>query len=486
MQDPAPGLILGGYQLDEEVARGGMGAIYRAHHVELRSEVAVKVLKRDLASRAENIKRFLREGKLIARLDHPGIVRVFDVGRQGDFYYLVMDFISGRNLQQVVDADGPMPPEAALRIALQVADALGHAHDNGVVHRDIKPSNLLLSDDGSVHVTDFGIARLLEQETAITRAGALIGTPSHMSPEQCRGSTVDQRSDLYSLGATLYTLLSGKPPFSSRSTARLVNQLLNEKPLPIESVVPDLPPPVAALVKRLMAKHPGARYQTAKEARNAIDEILQGLGRPAPRGTERSPSIESTPNSLVPTFILTCCALIGGIVLLLVWLEARETEASAREWIEDASATPNAVNAVGTARQDRRENAGGIAVSRRQPGNDSKTAPTRAHSARTRRVALTRRIEAFQKAVVAGNTKELYRYLDPAVRNSPNLLISLGKVIQSVDGLGPNPTLGHTLTMDEHRADVFFEFCKKSSKYSIKFPATWRLKGVTWYLQTRR
>ena len=213
MESVQPGFIIGSYEILSEVARGGMGTIYRAKHVDMDAVVAIKILKQDLIAKPEVVKRFLKEGKLISKLDHPGIIKIYDVGQQGKLYYLIMEFVEGKNLQELVNEKGPLAPKLALDITRQAAAALDHAHQFGIVHRDIKPSNLILSDNRKVYVTDFGIARLLEEESSLTRTGTLIGTPSHMSPEQCRGSTVDIRSDIYSLGATLYTLLSGRPPF---------------------------------------------------------------------------------------------------------------------------------------------------------------------------------------------------------------------------------------------------------------------------------
>ncbi len=469
MRDPEPGSIIGGYELVDEIARGGMGTIYRARHVSLGSQVAVKVLKRDLASRPDTVKRFIREGKLIARLDHPGIIKVFDVGRQGDFYYIIMELVEGRNLQQVVDQDGPLPIRKALDIARQVALALHHAHRNGVIHRDVKPSNLILSKDGTVYVTDFGIARLLDQDTALTRAGSLIGTPSHMSPEQCRGSGVDERSDIYSLGATLYTLVSGRPPFKSKSTARLVIQLLHDNPPPIETLVERLEPEVARCIKRMMAKHPAARYQTANEVADAIDVLNGEVGVRRSDIGRTEFVLGERPAPARGWMLASVCAVAIAISLIFVWMNGDEGEAST-----GPPAPENGENPDGS---------GNVEVTRRSTGRRGARGLPR-KSRRELRRELEHRIAGLQRALITGETRDIFEFVDPEIRRHPDVLISLGKVVQSVGSLGPDPLLEHTLSMDDSRADVFFTFEGRESAYTVQVPSTWRLRedGV-WYVR---
>jgi serine/threonine protein kinase len=471
MESLEPGVVLGGYRIEAEVARGGMGTIYRARHVEMGTVVAVKVLKKEFTSRQEIVKRFLREGKLVARLNHPGIIKVFDVGREVDSYYIVMEYIDGKNLQQVVDENGPLEFRKALRIGRQVADALHHAHQNGVVHRDIKPSNILLSARGTVHITDFGIARLLDQETALTQAGALIGTPSHMSPEQCRGTTVDERSDVYSLGATLYTLLGARPPFSSKSTARLIIQLLHDNPPPLESLVPDLPERVTRLVKRMMAKHPGARHQTAKEAREAIEAVLDDRNDPEPPDTHVGGRVEPEPSPLAAGVIIGGCALAVALILLFVWSETDQTEVSSQAWGHDPAQPASTASPP-------RAGAGPEKARESPPAaGDDET------SLEARRATLVERISGFQRTLVAGDMNGVCSFVDPSIRNQPNILFSLGGIARTVQGLGPDPALDYTLTMDEEKADVFFIFRHRVSDRVLQFPGTWRFKHGTWYLQ---
>ena len=201
------------YRVDELVARGGMSEVYRGWDVRLDRRVAVKVLAGWLAADGDAVRRMEREARAVARLQHPNVVAVYDHGEDdGGTPFLVMEWIEGRSLKDVV-ADGPLPEQEARRITLQLLAALEHAHEHGIVHRDIKPQNVLITPDGTAKLTDFGIARSIDATHGLTMAGQIVGTAAYLSPEQAKGQPVTAASDVYSVGAMLFELITGRPPF---------------------------------------------------------------------------------------------------------------------------------------------------------------------------------------------------------------------------------------------------------------------------------
>jgi len=271
-----PGEKLGGYVIEARIASGGMGTVYRARKKILEKTVALKVLHPEFAPRKDYLARFMREARVASDLDHPGIVKVLDAGEDGGLYYISMEFVEGIDLKTFVSENGPLSPRTALRMARQVAEALAYAHGRGLVHRDVKPANLLMARNGRVKLADFGLARLVKEDHEVTVSGQVVGTPAFMSPEQCRDRAVDGRSDLYSLGASLYYLLSGKLPFPGKRQAQVLHEIVHGSPPPLRRVAPDVPDKVASLVHKLLAKHPSARFQNGHDLISAIDEILAG------------------------------------------------------------------------------------------------------------------------------------------------------------------------------------------------------------------
>ncbi|MBY0228786.1 MAG: serine/threonine protein kinase, partial [Gemmataceae bacterium] len=253
------GFSLGPYRLLGELGQGGMGTVYLAEHLRLKRRVALKVFQ---GSGDGALARFQREGRAAARLDHPAIVRVLDSGCDGGRFWLAMELVEGRTLDAVLKERGKLPVAEAVGIALHVASALGHASARGVVHRDIKPGNIMLAADGAAKVLDMGLARLADDpDSDLTRRlddGAVLGTADYIAPEQALGLAVDVRADLYSLGATLYALLAGHPPFivSNISQKLMAHQLRDAPPLK------GAPPELAAIVARLLRKTPEHRFQT--------------------------------------------------------------------------------------------------------------------------------------------------------------------------------------------------------------------------------
>jgi serine/threonine-protein kinase len=288
-------LTVGPYVLLERIGRGGMGEVFKARHHAMGRLVALKVIHRRHVSAGRTRARFLREAEAAARLDHPNIVHAYDAGWQGGICYLAMEYVEGADLDQVVARAGPLPARQACDCARQAALGLQHAFARGVVHRDLKPSNLLLSAAGQVKVLDLGLARCEaaedEPDGPLTRPGQVLGTPDYMAPEQAGDSqAADTRSDLYSLGCTLYFLLTGQPPFPEGSPIHKVLRHLKEEPAPLEAGRPGLPPGVATVVRTLMAKRPECRYQTPAEAAAALAPLCvaptSGKSPPRPGATD--------------------------------------------------------------------------------------------------------------------------------------------------------------------------------------------------------
>jgi serine/threonine-protein kinase len=276
------GFFLGPYRILEQLGQGGMGRVYKAEHRTLGRTVALKVLAPSVLKSPRAQALFRREVRAVARLVHPNLVTALDADQAGGRTYLVLEYVNGPNLDQLVRGEGPLPVGQACEYVRQVALGLQHAHEQGLVHRDIKPSNILLQRTGGAgqeayglaKLGDFGLVRVNEPGapgTIITNANTIMGTPDYLSPEQARDlHRTDVRSDLYSLGCTLYYLLTARVPFPGGSTLEKVIRHSTEEPEPVERLRPGVPPGVAAVVGRLMAKKPGDRFQTPAELAAAL------------------------------------------------------------------------------------------------------------------------------------------------------------------------------------------------------------------------
>lgn len=276
---------VGRYVLVEEIGRGSMGTVFRSTDPLIERTVAVKTVhlaKLDDGS-LEPRMRFLREAKAAGRLTHPGIVAVYDVGEIEDLAFIVMEFVEGRSLKEVLEAGTPVPLATAAEIVRQAADALAAAHRSGVVHRDVKPGNLMLTRAGTVKITDFGIARIDQSQR--TRTGVLVGSPGYMSPEQLSGKPVDGRSDVFSLGSVFYELATGKGPFEAASpedVLQLMTNIVSRPHAAPSAVAPSVPKAVDAIVARALAKNPAQRYPTAEAMSADLRAALAADLRPAP------------------------------------------------------------------------------------------------------------------------------------------------------------------------------------------------------------
>lgn len=267
-------VLSGRYDVLDRIGQGGMALVYRARDLTLNRTVAVKILRRQWAEDEELVERFNLEARAAASLDNRHVVHVYDVGSDDDVHYIVMELVHGKNLKDYLAERGPLEPREALGIIDQVAEALAEAHSRQIVHRDIKPQNILVTDDGLVKVTDFGIARAMASGTLVN-TGSILGTAQYLSPEQARGKAVGPATDLYGLGVVLYEMLTGLPPFVGDSPIAVALRHVQE-PIPdIRAQRPDLPPAVANLVERLLAKDPEERLQSADALRRQIAKALQ-------------------------------------------------------------------------------------------------------------------------------------------------------------------------------------------------------------------
>ncbi len=294
-------LFDGRYRVVRKLGSGGMADVYLAEDEELGRRVAIKILNDRHANDEQFVERFRREAKNAAGLSHPNIVSIYDRGEAEGTYYIAMEYLDGRSLKELVLARGPLPIADAISFTRDVLVALRFAHRKGVVHRDIKPHNVMADADGRLKVTDFGIARAGASQ--MTEAGSIIGTAQYLSPEQARGSAVDQRSDLYSVGVVLYELLTGTVPFTGESPVEIAMKHLSDTPQPPSVKRPDIPPDLDMIVLRALAKNPEDRFQTAEEMDAELERVAQGAGVTTETADAATAVLSGTGLSGAPTAI---------------------------------------------------------------------------------------------------------------------------------------------------------------------------------------
>jgi hypothetical protein len=274
---PAPLPVIDGYEIGELLGRGGMGLVFKARQKALKRDVALKIVVSGAHAGAAERARFRTEGEAVARLHHPGIVQIYEVGEQAGCPYLALEFVSGGSLAEQLNGT-PMPPRRAAQLLLDLARAVQHAHEQGIVHRDLKPANVLLTQTGIAKIADFGLAKLLDVEQGQTQTGAVLGSPSYMAPEQAAGKvrTIGPAADVYALGAILYELLTGRPPFLGASFLETLDQVRSHDPAPPQALQPRVSADLAAICLKCLEKNAAQRYPSAAALEDDLDRFLRG------------------------------------------------------------------------------------------------------------------------------------------------------------------------------------------------------------------
>jgi serine/threonine-protein kinase len=331
---------VGRYKILAELGRGGMGIVYRATDTELGRTVAVKTLRLSEYATPQEVaglrERLVREARAAGHLNHPNIVAVHDIGQEGDTAYIVMEFVDGRNLDDMLAESAPLGVDLALRILADAARALDHAHARGIVHRDVKPANIMVQADGGVKIADFGIAKLAWTKT-MTGTGMIAGSPHYMAPEQLKGEPVSAKTDQFALAGVAYTLLTGRKPFDADTVASLFAKILNANPVPVETFTPGMDPGVGRVLQKAMAKKPADRFASCAEFVEALKSARYGAAAGAPKEKTRRSRLAIAIAALVLALVAA-----GGFLLYQrrqapqAGREARKTLASA----EAAKARP--------------------------------------------------------------------------------------------------------------------------------------------------
>jgi eukaryotic-like serine/threonine-protein kinase len=304
-----PHVLLDRYEVGRLLGTGGMAEVFEGRDRLLARRVAIKVLQSQFVRDPSFLIRFKREAQAAASLSHPNIVGVYDTGTEDGTHFIVMEFVDGRTLKDVIRAEGPLYPERAAEICADVCSALAAAHARGLIHRDIKPGNVMLTPEGKVKVMDFGIARATTSET-ITQTAAVVGTAQYISPEQAQGQTVDYRSDLYSVGCCLYEMLTGTVPFTGATPVAIAYRHVREDPTPPRTLNGDVPAPLEAICLKAMAKLPDNRYQTAMELHDDLERFRNGqpvLATPLLDAAATTQAIPRGDGGADPT------AMLGGV-----------------------------------------------------------------------------------------------------------------------------------------------------------------------------
>ncbi len=359
------------YEMHRKIARGGMSDVYLARDLLLDRPVAVKVMFPEYAKDQTFVERFRREAQSAANLSHPNIVNVYDWGKEANTYFIVMEYVEGRSLSDIIRTEGPLAPRRAAEMAVAVAGALAFAHRNGVVHRDVKPGNILITSDNEVKVADFGIAQAVNSGEAavnLTRAGSVMGTAAYFSPEQAQGKPVDRRSDLYSLGCVLYESLTGRPPFLGDTPVAIAYKHVQEQPVAPSRFNDSVPRALESVTLKLLAKDPSERYSSGEELQGDLRRFLDGqsvratgavVGAPvgatamAGAATRAVPATSVAPQPEPPkkrsgAFVAVLIVLLVAMAGVLVYLGLQMNKGGARVTVPDVTTlkVEDAVNRI--------------------------------------------------------------------------------------------------------------------------------------------
>lgn len=339
---PTPKTI-GRYEIIELVGRGGMGVLYRARDAVLERNVAVKMMLLDFTTDQTARDRFQREARAVARLQHRNVVTIHELGEVEGTPYIVMEFLSGKDLDAMLKGDVKMSLAQKLDVVIQLCDGLGYAHEQGIVHRDVKPGNVRVLEDGTVKILDFGIAKFAQ--SSVTQSGMIMGTPSYMAPEQIMGKPVDGRADLFSVGVLMYELLSGHKPFTGESPTTVVYQIIHVEPPPVNASVPELPDSLHEIVSRALQKNPEDRYSRASEMASDLQMVKMMIDLPLKTEGDTGPL--QTIGPLHATTLGAKAAAAGGAVTTM--LDTPMRASAAARAADAAPRSPSAPGKAGTA-----------------------------------------------------------------------------------------------------------------------------------------
>ncbi|HEV3257250.1 MAG TPA: serine/threonine-protein kinase, partial [Gemmataceae bacterium] len=344
-----PGTVLPtvpGYELLGELGRGGMGVVYRAHHLALQRLVALKVTLAGAHAASEELVRFRTEAEAVARLQHPNIVQIFEVGEHGGLPYCALEFVDSGSLAQQL-AGTPLPPRRAAELVRTLAGAIHAAHEKGIVHRDLKPNNVLLTAHGTPKITDFGLAKKLDAATGQTATGAVMGTPSYMAPEQAtgQGKGVGPAADIYALGAILYEVLTGRPPFKAATPLETMRQVVDEEPVPPQQFQSKVPRDLETICLKCLRKEPAHRYASALALADELKRFLHGepiQARPVGVWERGIKWARRHPTAAALLTLVSLVVVIGFPGVTMLWLQAEEQRVAA-ERAREAEAHQRAV-----------------------------------------------------------------------------------------------------------------------------------------------
>ncbi|MBI4461982.1 MAG: protein kinase [Acidobacteria bacterium] len=328
--DAGPGAarsVLGRYEILDELGRGAMGVVYKAYDPTVGRMVALKTVRLDASGseREELIQRLRQEAHAAGRLEHPNIITVYDAGEAEGLFYLAMQFVKGRILSEMIGERTLLPVTQIVLLLEQVCDGLGYAHERGIVHRDLKPSNIIIAREGIAKIVDFGVAKIVEGGE--TKAGVVLGTPSYMSPEQAQGGRVDRRSDIFSLGAIAYELLTGEKAFPGNTPTAIVHKIVHDDPIPLRVIEPGIDPAVEAIVRKALAKDPFKRYQSCQELEADLYAFRTGKGKTveashavaAPKEPAAAPAVVPPAPVARPRVVSGRRRLVGALAAPVLW-----------------------------------------------------------------------------------------------------------------------------------------------------------------------